>query len=131
MGGRSCVIIGFLDQILGSGPLIVEPREQSDRVLHIGDEHAIAVLWRVEQLILLHLLNPTRLRLFRIAQGDEPIRFAPALRLIRELALAAGVGLRGPFPLRRFQLIQEARCLTCRNNELRPTLSYASTASVQ
>jgi len=37
--------------MLGPGPLIVEPRQQSDRVLHIRDEYAIAVLWRVEQLV--------------------------------------------------------------------------------
>jgi hypothetical protein len=99
-----------------------EPRQQRDRIPHIGDEHAIAVLRSIEQRILLRLASRARLRLFLVAQGDEPVRFAPAVRLVAELALALGVGLWGPLLVRRFQLIDPARRLARRNDELHTRL---------
>src|SRR3954468_24856520 len=110
-------LLASLIRFSRSGPLIVEPRQQRDRVLHIGDEHAIAVLRRIEQLILLWFVSRARLGLLLVAQGDEPTRFAPAVGLIAEFALAVSVSLRGAFPVRRFQLIDQPRCLARRNDE--------------
>src|SRR5258708_32194801 len=89
MRRQTRIVISFLDQILCARSLIVEPRQQTDGVRHIGDEHAIAVLRRVEQLILLGLVGRARSRLLLVAQGDEPISFPPALRLVAKLALSS------------------------------------------
>ena len=45
------------------------------------------------------------------------MRFAPALRLITEFALAVGVGFRRTGPLRRLQFVDQARSLACRDDE--------------
>src|SRR5256885_7663757 len=44
-------------------------------------------LRRVEQLVLLGLVGLARLRRLLVAQGNETIRFRPALRLVAKLAL--------------------------------------------
>jgi hypothetical protein len=46
------------------------------------------------------------------------VRFAPAVGLIAELALPVSVGLWGAFPVRRFQLVHQARRFARRNDEL-------------
>ncbi|MBM3774380.1 MAG: hypothetical protein FJW37_04375 [Acidobacteria bacterium] len=51
MGGQAGIIIGFLDQILRAGPLVVEPRQQIDRPFHAGDEHAIPYVARFEEAV--------------------------------------------------------------------------------
>jgi hypothetical protein len=108
-----------------------EPRQQRDRIPHIGDEHAIAVLRSIEQRILLRLASRARLRLFLVAQGDEPVRFAPAVRLVAELALALGVGLWGPLPVRRFNSSTRRDVLRAEMMNCTLAFSYASTASAQ
>src|SRR6266852_3785954 len=89
MGSQPRIVVRLLDQILRTGPLIVEPRQQVDGVLHVGDEHAIAVLRRVEQLVLLRLVRLARPARLLIAQGDEAIGFLPAFRLIAKLTSSA------------------------------------------
>src|ERR1039457_6130351 len=93
------IVFSFLDEALRARPLAVEPRQHGDAVAHIGDEHAIAVLRCVKQLILLWLLLRGRLLLLDVAQGDEPMRLAPALRLITEFALPPGIRLLRRLPL--------------------------------
>src|SRR5215467_7746469 len=86
--------LASLTKILRAGALVVEPRQQSDPASHVGGEYAVAVLRRIEQLILFGLL-PRGLRLLLLVpQSDEPIGVAPARRLILELALAVGIGFR-------------------------------------
>ena len=38
------VVIGFLNQILSSGPLIVEPHQGRDGAPHVGDKNPIGIL---------------------------------------------------------------------------------------
>src|SRR5207245_8970400 len=112
----------YLDQMLRPGTLVVEPQQPSDRVGHIGDEHAIAVLRRLKQLVLLRLVGLAWLRLFLVAQSDEPIGFLPALWLIPEFALTVGVGARGGLPVCGFQLLHQTGGLADRDDELHPLL---------
>ena len=84
------IVVGFFNQILGS----LEPRQQIDGSIHIGHEHPIGILWRVEQLVLL-ALRFSGVGLLFITQDDKPVRLAPAFRLIAEFALAVGIGARG------------------------------------
>jgi hypothetical protein len=85
MRRQTRIVVGFLDQVLRSGALIVEPHQQIDPVFHVGHEDAVTVLRGVEQLVLLRLIYFLRLG-FPIAQGEEPMGFPPALRLIGKLA---------------------------------------------
>ena len=117
MRRQPSIVFGFLDEILRTRALIVEPRQQSDPVVHIGDQDAIAVFRRVEQLILFGIFRRRRLLLFDVAQGDEPVRMAPPLRLIPEFALTVGIGLRRTGPLRRFQFVDQPRGLARRDDE--------------
>src|SRR5215468_3099555 len=106
---HSGVVFGFLDEVLGARPLIVKPREQGNPIHHIGDEDAIAVFRGVEQLILLGLAARRRRVFFLlIAQRDETIRFAPALRAVPELALSIGIGLWRTAPVGRFPFIDQS-----------------------
>ena len=84
------IVVGFLDQVLRPGPLIVEPHQQIDGALDVGDEDPVGILGRVEQLVLLWLVGRRRLGLLFVTQGDEPIGLVPAFRLIVKLALAVG-----------------------------------------
>ena len=38
------IIVGFIDQVLGSGTLVIKPHQQLDTLSHVGHEHAVAVL---------------------------------------------------------------------------------------
>jgi hypothetical protein len=51
------IVFGFFNEILRTPPLVVEPREHGDPAAHIRDEYAVAVLRRVERLILFGLLR--------------------------------------------------------------------------
>src|SRR5439155_20347433 len=105
MCGQAGIAIGFLDQILRSSPLAIEPDDKSNRFRHIGNEHSIFVRSRVEQLILFALVRVLvilfvaflfLLRLpcsFVISQSYETVSLAPASCLVRELALLLGLGL--------------------------------------
>ena len=86
MRRQTRIVVGFLDQVLRSGALIVEPHQQIDPVFHVGHEDAVTVLRGVEQLVLLRLIYFLRLGFLLIAQGEEPMGFPPALRLIGKLA---------------------------------------------
>src|SRR5215471_7407565 len=120
MRRQTRIVMGFLDQILGACSLMVEPRQPTDGVRHMGDEHAIAVLRRVEQLVLLGLVGWARLRLLLVAQSDEPIGFPPALRLVAKLALSVGVRARRALPAGGFQLLYQTRRLARGDDELHP-----------
>ncbi len=52
MRRQARIVVGFLDQILRPRPLPVEPYHHVDREAEVGNEHSIAVLRRVEQLVL-------------------------------------------------------------------------------
>src|SRR6516164_3220903 len=112
------IVFGFFNEILRTRPLVVEPREHGDPAAHIRDEYAVAVLRRVEQLILFGLLRRCWFLLLLVAQGDEAESLTPALRLISELALAVGIGFRRTRPLGGFQFIDQTRGLARRDNEL-------------
>src|SRR6266480_1786599 len=101
IGCQTRIVIGFFDQVLRSGPLIVEPRQSVDASRNVGDEDAIAVLRRFEQLVLFGLLRLLRGGLLEVAQRYKTIGLGPALRLIAELALAIGIDARRPGPARR------------------------------
>src|SRR5437870_6986262 len=108
MCGQAGIAIGFLDQILRSSPLAIEPDDKSNRFRHVGHEHSIFVRSRVEQLILFALIRLVviwfvasllvfLLRLpcgFVISQGHETGRLGPASWLVKEFAFLVGVGLR-------------------------------------
>src|SRR5277367_6991156 len=117
MRRQTGIVFGFLDEVLRTRALIIEPRQQGDPTVAIGDKNAIAVFRRVEQLILFGLLRRRRLLLLEVAQRDESMRFAPALRLISKLALAVGIGFWRARPLRRLQFLDQARGLPRRNDE--------------
>ena len=93
------IVVGFLDQVLGCGPLIVERHQYVDRALHVRHKDPIEILRGLEQLVLLWFFLLFSVWLLLIAQRDEPIRFPPAIRLIPELTLLIGVGLWRPFPV--------------------------------
>src|SRR5690349_2870974 len=112
------IVFGFLNEILRACPLVVEPRQHGDPVAHIGDEYAVAVLRRVEQLILLGLLRRCGFLLLLVAQSDEAVGLTPALRLIAELALAVGIGFGRTRPFGGFEFIDQTRGLPRRDNEL-------------
>src|SRR6516225_376092 len=112
------IVFGFFNEILRTRPLVVEPREHGDPAAHIRDEYAVAVLRRVEQLILFGLLRRCRFLGLLVAQGDEAVGLTPAFRLIAELALAVGIGFGRTRPLGGFQFIDQTRGLPRRDNEL-------------
>src|SRR5260370_14950879 len=90
MRRQSGIVIGFLDQILRSSSLTIEPNQQINGPLHVGHEHAIGILRGVEELILLALGRALLLLLLLVAQGDNAVGLAPTLRLIAEFALLVG-----------------------------------------
>src|SRR5713226_3924331 len=87
MRRQSRIVVGFLDQVLRSGPLIVESHKGVDGSRDVGYENAIAVVRRVEQLVLFGLFRLLRWGLLEIAQRHKTMGFGPPLRLIAELAL--------------------------------------------
>jgi len=108
MRRQTSIIIGFLNQVLRARPLIVEPYQQIGRLFHVGDEHTIAILGRIEQLVLLGFAGRLRRRLLPVPHGDEAISFSPSLRLISKLALIIGIGARRSLPVGRFQFIHQS-----------------------
>src|SRR3984893_7516043 len=118
MRRQTSIIIGFLNQILRARPLIVEPHQQIGGLLHVGDEYTIAVLGRIEQLVLLRFAGWLPRGLLPVPHGDEAICFSPSLRLISKLALIIGIGARRSLPVGRFQLIHQPRRFACRDDEL-------------
>ena len=86
------IIVGFLDQVLGCSPLVVERHQRVHRPIHVRHKHPVDVLRRLEQLVLLRRIRRPSLPLLLITQRQEPIRFPPAIRLIPEFALSVGVG---------------------------------------
>src|SRR5207249_11994989 len=57
IGCQSCIIVGFFNQILRSGPLTVEPGQESNRAFHVGHENPVFARGRIEQLILFSFLG--------------------------------------------------------------------------
>ena len=117
MRRQTGIVVGFLDEILGSRALVVEPHQRIQCALHVGHENPVGVLGRVEQLILLRLRGVLGFRRLFIAQRQEPAGLAPPLRLIEELALAVGIGQRRTLPLRRLQLVYKSRGLARHHDE--------------
>src|SRR5437588_5624817 len=90
---QSRVVVGFLDQVLGTGSLVINPHQQVDGRFHVRHKNSIDVLRGSKQLI----LRFGSLVLFQVAQSDEPIGLPPTFGLILELALFIGIRLRrGP-----------------------------------
>src|SRR5713226_1098805 len=80
MRRQARIVVGFFDQILRPRPLPVKPHDRVDRrPLEVSHEHPIAVLRRVEQLVLLRFVQLLGLRLPHVPQGNEPVRFPPTL----------------------------------------------------
>jgi hypothetical protein len=46
--GKARIFVGFFDQILRVGPLVVEPHQQVDGMIPAGDEDTIGVVGCVE-----------------------------------------------------------------------------------
>src|ERR1700694_1466730 len=118
MRRQSGIVIGFLDQVLRPSPLVVEPHQQIDGPLHVGHEHAIGILWGVEELILLALLR-VLLLLVLVAQGDKAVGLGPTLWLITKFALLIGVGLGRGLPVGGLQSFQQTRGLAGHDDEVR------------
>ena len=106
MRRQAGIAVGFLNQVLRSGPLPIEPNDVSNRIAHVGDEHAIFIGSRIEELILFarfrivgigfgrFLLGFLRLPCgFVISQRHETVCLVPAYRLVEELALFVRIGL--------------------------------------
>src|ERR1017187_2559743 len=108
---------GFLDQVLGGGPLVVEPYQLVHGCRYVRHKYPVDVLRRLEQLVLLRRIRRANLRLLLVTQRQESVRFPPAIRLIPELALSVGVSPWRPPPLRHFQLLHQARRLAGHDNE--------------
>jgi hypothetical protein len=68
---------------------------------NVGGEGAVGVFLMFKQLVLFRLVGAGA-ALLLVAQGDEPIRLIPSLRLIPKLTLSIGVGTRRP--------VQRAAC---------------------
>jgi hypothetical protein len=45
---HSGIVFSLLDEILRASPLVVMPSQHGDAAAHVGDEHAVAVLGRIE-----------------------------------------------------------------------------------
>ena len=104
MRRQTRIVVGLLDQVLRSRPLIVEPHQPIHRFGHMGDKYAIAVFRRVEQLVLLRLVLP-ELGFLLLAEGDASIGLVPALWLVVEFTLPLGIGTGRRLPVRRFQFL--------------------------
>src|SRR5258707_13969430 len=111
MRRQSGIVIGFLDQILRSSSLTIEPNQQIDGPVQVGYKHPVGILRGVEELILLALGRALLLLLLLVAQGDEAVGLAPTLRLIAEFALLIGVSLGRGLPFGGLQLFQQTRGL--------------------
>src|ERR1035437_4499957 len=72
---------------------------------------------RFEQLVLIWRIHSAGLRFLLITRDQEPIRFAPAIRLIPEFALPIGVGPWRPLPICRLHLLHQSRRLAGHDNE--------------
>jgi hypothetical protein len=70
MSGQALVVVGFLDQISAPARWLENHTNKLDRIHRVGNKHAIAVLRRVEQVLLLRLSG---LGFLVIAQDDELI----------------------------------------------------------
>jgi hypothetical protein len=102
MRRQASVVVGFLNEVLGAGTLVVEPDQQIQGLVHVCDENPVDVLRRIEELVLLGILV-----LFRpgIAQRQEAMSLGPAFGLIEELTLFLSVGLGRGLPLCHLQLL--------------------------
>jgi len=109
MRRQAGIVVGILDQVLGSRPLPMKSHHHIDRRVHVGHEHAIGILWAIEQLILLSF--PLWLGLFRVTHRDVPVSFRPFARLMAELALPVGMGPRRTRPTRRLHSCHQRRRL--------------------
>src|SRR5216683_3984730 len=90
MSRQTSIVVRFFNQIFGAGALVIEPHQQVDGALHVGDEDPIDTLRAVEQMVLLALGGG--LFLLMVAQGNKTAGLSPAFRVIPELALLVGVG---------------------------------------
>ena len=100
MSGQSGIIVGFFDQVFGTGALVVEPHDQRNPIFEIGDKNPIPIWTRLEELILLDLVGMLVVLVLGITQRYKSIRLVPAFGLILKLALLIGIGFRRSFPLR-------------------------------
>src|SRR5258706_391992 len=122
MRRQARIVVGFFDQVLRPRPLPVKTHHHIDRGVEVGHEHPIAVLRRVEQLVLLRFVQLVGLRLPLVSQRHEPVGFPPSFRLVAKLALAVGIGARRSRPPRRPQLLYQSRGLLRRQHEPAPVL---------
>src|SRR5438105_12920603 len=129
MRRQARLLVGFFDQILRPRSLSVKPHHRIDRRLEVGHEYPIAVLRRVEQLILLRFAQLLWLRLLLVPQSNEPVRFPPSFRLVAKLALAVGIRARRSGPARRPQRLHSREVFCADSTNQHPCFSYASTAS--
>src|ERR1700758_2211606 len=104
MGRQSGIVVGLFNEVLSAGTLIVEPHQQVNGALHVGDEDPIDILRAVEQLVL--LARGGGLLLLWITQGNKTAGLFPAFRVIPELALLVGVGAGRRPPMCALQLRQ-------------------------
>ena len=58
-------------EVFGAGSLVVEPCDKMNRIFQVGDEHAVAIWTRFEQLILLDLILVGRFDRFLVAKRHE------------------------------------------------------------
>src|SRR6266404_2460348 len=122
MRRQARIVVGFFDQVLRPRPLSVKTHHRVDRRIEVGHEYPIAVLRRVEQLVLLRFVQLVGLRLLHVPQRHEPVGSPPSFRLVAKLALPVGIRARRSRPPRRLQLLYQSRGLLRRQHEPAPLL---------
>src|SRR5437773_2811404 len=124
MRRQARIVVGFFDQVLRPRPLSVKTHHRVDRRVEVGHEYPMAVLRRVEQLVLLRFVQLVGLRLLHVPQRHEPVGSPPSFRLVAKLALPVGIGARRSGPPRRLQLLYQSRGLLRRQHESAPRASH-------
>src|SRR5450759_1029665 len=93
MRRQSGIVVRLFDQVFRSAALVVKPDHEVDRIFHVGHEYSVSVLAGFEQLVLPAFLPLHFLARFLVAESYKAVGLAPALRLVMEFALPAGIRL--------------------------------------